>query len=151
MIKLDHIPLEDNYGASLDSGVYSLRVAGGPSRSRQAVSGSPRQVDITWVLTADEYEDLLFTYENELARGAVPFITKLVLDSSDLKEYTVQMIADSFVLGAIEGEDYLVNVSLLVQRPTLDATIRAYVALAGGVAVFLPDAMQEAMEKIERN
>ena len=151
MLKISHTPLQEGYAVALGNGVSGIQTQGGSARLRRTVLGSVDEVNVVWELSFDEYEDLIFTVEHQLARGTVPFRIDLVIDKGDLTEYKAVIAEDTFGLTGIEGLTYTVGATLLVQRPPLAQALRVYADLIGGFAFRLPGAMQRAMEEIKRN
>ena len=148
MLEIPFRPLQDGYGATLNDGVYGFRTAGGVGRSRRALLGSVSEVDVEWTLGPDEYSQMMFMIDHQLAGGTIPFLIELILDDGELKKYTAEIDPESLELDDVEGLTYTVSATLLVQRPPAAQVIRSYATIAGQTAYLLPMLVNRTTAKI---
>ena len=134
MIKIRYIPLQEGYSVALGNGVYSIRTPAGPANLRKPLPGTVDMVTVAWSLDADEYAELVFMVDHQLARGAVTFLIDLVVDCGGLTEYKAQMVENTFGLTEQSGLTYTVGATLLVQRPSVSLSLQVYADYTGDQA-----------------
>lgn len=76
--------------------------------------GASSIVDLTWILSPVEYEELVEFYIVQLNNGADGFELDLILDDPLPEEYEVKFVPNTFQLVSQSGLTYTVNAQLEV-------------------------------------
>lgn len=112
-------------GYSLDDGdaVLRAKVSSGPSRMRLDMLDAPMAVAVALVLEPQEFNYWRAFHRTTIARGSLPFLMDLMIDSPDVAEYQVQIVPGSVKTG-VQGTAHLVQMELEVSMsetpPTAD-------------------------------
>lgn len=96
----------DNSGYASTEGVDVLvaKVDGGPARYRRDFIGATSTVNVTWRnVTKAGYAYLRAFYNTAVARGSLPFLADLILDSADLIEHECYFVPGSFGTQSVNG------------------------------------------------
>ena len=150
MIKINQTPLQDGYSASLGSGIAGVQTEGGGARLRRSVLGSVDEVTVSWDLGLEDYDRLIFIFENQLARGFIPFKIDLIIDCGVLTEYTATVAPDSLRFNGQVGLTYNISATLLVKR-VANLSLMAFLPFAGGLSdTVISDLVRSATTELER-
>jgi len=117
MHKLIVSPDRASYSVTDGTEVLRVELDGGAGRYRRDILGASYTVDVSWILRTTQYKYLRSFFTGILGRGSSPFLIDLIIDSSDLREYTAHFVPDSMKLTAQEGEAYFVSAKLEVDQP----------------------------------
>lgn len=114
MYKLMLPPDEESYSVEQSAeSVTRVQLDGGAGRYRQVLFGVSDIVTVSWVCDENEYDYLRALYRGT-KEGALPFLADLIIDKSELMEYTCHFVPKSFKLDSVKGLAYNVSASLEV-------------------------------------
>ncbi len=111
-MKLDFIPESGNYNFTTPETVLSATLEGGKSRRRATVKNATSQINVQWVLDADEYRSFTAFYVNTLNEGVDEFEIDLI-SYEGLVEHTASFV-DGFNLTGVRGFSRVVSANLEV-------------------------------------
>ncbi len=125
MLTLPFVPLQDGYGVDLKDGLLSVELDGGAPWTRLDIVGGVRQVQVSWVLGADEYSVMMGFHRAFVRTGGELFYADLVIDSGAIERYQAKFVSGSFRLISKQGPTYTVSAVLNVYplRGYLDAVL----------------------------
>jgi hypothetical protein len=141
MAKLHLTPENNSYSVERHPETISARVGGGPSRYRRDILGNVFDVEVSFILDAEEYDYLMAFYRTATIHGSIPFEIDLITDSSGISEKTAYFAGGQPPkLTGQRGLAYYVSAQLEVFSPISDtettddnATIAAFEAAHGFV------------------
>lgn len=113
---LSFLPERSGYAYNNNSGLLTVEVEGGLSKSRADFVGGGNIVDVTYQLTADEYEFFMIFYNTIAEKGAAEIVAPLILDGRSVEEYTCKFVPNSVQMSEPNGSRYIVNCQLEVQN-----------------------------------
>jgi hypothetical protein len=89
-------------------------VGGGLPIVREDAIDALGRVKVTWKLTADGYEEFLTFFNDTLEEGTLPFLTNLVFDYRDPRQYQALFVPGSVVIDEAEITGYTISAELEV-------------------------------------
>jgi hypothetical protein len=113
--KLSLPPSTGNYNVSFGNELVSVTLDGGLPRIRRDIAGACHTVTCSWLLDATAYNTLLTFYNTTVAKGSLPFLIDLIIDTASLVEYTAMFVPKSFSLSGQSGATYNVAAVLTVK------------------------------------
>lgn len=119
--KLNLTTPQEGYSVEDGEAVLRAKLSGGPGRQRLDMLGAASIVDVTLVLTSDEYRYWRAFFRSAIVEGSLPFLIDLVIDTADISEYQVQIIPGTTKLGSVQGDAHFVPMQLEVMMPVADA------------------------------
>ena len=111
----------DGYSVSWEDVIDVQPVQGGSFRQRLDSLTTTAYVTLIWVLSLDEYENLIETYEVELKNGSLPFLIDLIVDAAELTEVQALFMPEMLKLDGLVGDQYQVSAQLEVNPIAYDA------------------------------
>lgn len=117
MSKLLLVPENSSYAVSKDAEIISTKLDGGASRRRKDILQGSFNVNVTWILNAEEYDYLEAFWRTTIDHGSLPFEIDLILDYKDMYEYTAYFVEGSKKLTGQRGLAYFVSAQLEVTSP----------------------------------
>lgn len=103
------------------SSVVSVRLDGGPSRTRADMLGGDPTVSVQWTLSRANFDVLLAFYQTNTVYGSAPFYLDLYLENSELAEYECHFVPGSFRLQSQRAHTFVVGATLEVKPSTRDS------------------------------
>ncbi len=117
--RLDYTPSSSRYSGQHGAGIISTNVEGGFPRLRRDQLQPPSTFRVQWVFGRDDFEDFMFAFRHTINSGATTFIIPLLLDYSDMIDYTAQLVPNSLRVTNAEGNRRVVTASI-VGIPVVD-------------------------------
>ncbi|AXY57262.1 hypothetical protein CDG60_12215 [Acinetobacter chinensis] len=113
MNRLDLCPLQESYSVQFGCSVRRDELPGGFSRYSTVTPSKRHSVGISFVLTEPDFKYFRAFYLN-WQRNPLPFLMKLIIESSEYKDYVCQFVADSFSFNELNGKLFKVSAQLVV-------------------------------------
>lgn len=113
MLVLPICPLQAGYSVEPDDGVQAVKLDGGSSRYEIVSQGNAGIVNVSWNLTAGQY-DLLKGFHRVWLRTLEPFLAGLIIESSVMELHESRFVPNSFRLTGKNGGAYSVSARLEV-------------------------------------
>lgn len=114
MEKLIIAPEEAGYAGEFPGAALSVRLRGGPSKTRQDFIGSPIMVSARWALNRFQYSYIQAFFREVTQEGVLPFLLDLPLHGPNLEEYQVKIVPGTFGLSGVRGTKHMVSAELEV-------------------------------------
>lgn len=106
-------PLQSGYNVEPDDGVQAVKLDGGSSRYEIVSRGNAGIVNVSWNLTAGQY-DLLKGFHRVWLRTLEPFLAGLIMETSSIELHESSFVPNSFRLTGKNGGAYSVSAQLEV-------------------------------------
>lgn len=100
-------------------------VEGGPARSRRDLIDSTSIVNVSAILTAEEYEYLMAFYRRSTEHGSLSFTVDLVTNKRTPVTVTAYFVPDTLSLVRKNGATYEVTARLEVEQDAINASLDA--------------------------
>ena len=122
------LPDKSSYSYQKTSGVITIALDGGKSRSRLDQFGGTSVVSCEWVLDKFEFDFFMAFYVAVAGKGTTTFQTALILDTPDAQHYDCTFVPDTLRSSSPGSESFFVSaeleVSPLVEQTALDALFK---------------------------
>jgi len=118
---LPFLPETTSYSTTPSSGIVTVKLDGGLSKSRLDVLGSSSIVSCSWLLTTEEFSQLMAFYHVVGAKGSRVFIADLVIYGT-LQQVECRFVADSLRINSPSFSAVGVSAELEVLEGLLDFT-----------------------------
>ena len=137
---------QQGYSANIGDGVISQVLDGGASRYRRALKGVMHTITSRWGVKESGYQYLMAFYRVWAINPNQPFIAKLCVDDSELKDY--QCFFDrSPTLTEQRGHFYVVTATLKVKPLKIDQAQDEMIIDAGNEGIDLAELLNP-LEKL---
>lgn len=127
MDKLYLRPESSDYAVGPSNAFLQTKLDGGASRFRKDRTGNARLVEVSWLCDREQYDYLESFFDTTIDEGSLPFLIDLIIEKSELKEYTAHFIPDSKQLDGIQGFAYSVSAQLEVLPTPIDNEANAII------------------------
>lgn len=114
-MNLPYKPLTNAYTAQYGTGIQSIKLDGGSSRTRAGVSGNVHVVNVQWALFGEDYDIFMGFARNYERSGGALFEVDLVIDTLAKARYLAKLVAGSLQLTSKVGEVATVSGQLEVE------------------------------------
>lgn len=116
-MKLLKAPDSSSYGVQFGKEVERAQLDGGAGRYRKDIFNASFMIPVIWICDPEEYTYLMAFYRTATKRGSLSFTVDLIIDSSELTEYEVHIVPETFGLTSQRGHTYIVGATLEAKQP----------------------------------
>ncbi len=114
LAKLNLAAPQEGYSVDDGEAVRRAKMSAGLSRIRLDHLDAAQEVDVTLVMSDSEFNYWRSFHRAILVRGSLPFLLDLMIDDSDVSEYTVQIIPGT-MQETVRGHAHFVQLRLEVE------------------------------------
>ena len=118
---LERLSESGGYSVAYGNEYVSVKLAGGPSRRRRDFEGAASIVNVEYTLNGAEFRNFQNFYNGVIAKGVLPFATKLIIDSQTPEYFQCFIVADSYSLSEQAGDMY--KVSFQIEATNIDTGV----------------------------
>lgn len=115
---LERLSESGGYSVAYGNEYVSVKLAGGPSRRRKDFEGAANIVNVEYTLNGVEFRNFQNFYNGVIAKGVLPFATKLIIDSQIPEYFQCSIVPDSYSLSEQAGDMY--KVSFQIEATTIN-------------------------------
>lgn len=112
--KLAIPPEKASYSYNLNSGIVSVTLQGGKSKSRLDYVGNTSMVSCEWNLDDEEFNYFMTFYHTVAGKGAREFTMDLILNNTALQNHVCKFVPDTLVLNSPSTKAFNVTAELEV-------------------------------------
>lgn len=113
---------ESGYSFTEPPVVVAVRTKGGLSRGFSDMDIASFPVKVSWLFVKADYATFVTFFEVNLVNGSLAFIIPLIINDWNLVNYVANFSTAGYTLNKIQGFNYTVSATLIVQPLAINAT-----------------------------